>query len=171
MWSQRKRNVPKQVYYPLLHIVFENKLSRTLYWKFLQSNVLKSTNSANVEMITWLFQWQVHVKPFGLSVVSKPVTGRSTPRLQLFTSDMQMSLLTMLSFLVVSDNHVCDRPSQWMKPETKTDSRVFHSLYKVGRNGNFIFKGFNNSKKKLPPVGLDQMLQIITGLGVQCLTR
>ena len=118
MWSQRKRNVPKQVYYPLLHIVFENKLSRTLYWKFLQSNVLKSTNSANVEMITWLFQWQVHVKPFGLSVVSKPVTGRSTPRLQLFTSDMQMSL----SFLVVSDNHVCDRPSQWMKPETKTDN-------------------------------------------------
>ena len=26
-------------------------------------------------------------------------------------------------------------------------------------------------KKKLPPVGLDLMLQIITGLGVQCLTR
>ena len=32
-------------------------------------------------------------------------------------------------------------------------------------------KDFNNSKKKLPPVGLDLMLQIITGLGVQCLTR
>ena len=48
--------------------------------------------------------------------------------------------------------------------------RVFHSLYKVGRNGNFVFKGFNNSKKKLPPVGPDLMLQIITGLGVQCLT-
>ena len=48
--------------------------------------------------------------------------------------------------------------------------RVFHGLYKVGRNGNFVFKGFNNSKKKLPPVGLDLMLQIITGLGVQCLT-
>ena len=48
--------------------------------------------------------------------------------------------------------------------------RVFHSLYKVGRNGNFVFKVFNNSKKKLPPVGLDLMLQIITGLGVQCLT-
>ena len=27
------------------------------------------------------------------------------------------------------------------------DTRVFHSLYKVGRNGNFVFKGFNNSKK------------------------
>ena len=26
--------------------------------------------------------------------------------------------------------------------------RVFHSLYKVGRNGNFVFKGFNNSKKR-----------------------
>ena len=49
--------------------------------------------------------------------------------------------------------------------------RVFRTLYKVDRNGNFVFKGFNNSKKKLPPVGLDLMLQIITGLGVQCLTR
>ena len=29
---------------------------------------------------------------------------------------------------------------------------------------NFEFKGFDNSKKKLPPVGLDLMLQIITGL-------
>ena len=28
-------------------------------------------------------------------------------------------------------------------------TRVFHSLYKVGRNGNFVFKGFNNSKKKV----------------------
>ena len=37
----------------------------------------------------------------------------------------------------------------------------------MGRNGNFVFKGFNNSKKTLPPVGLDLMLQIITGLGVQ----
>ena len=50
-------------------------------------------------------------------------------------------------------------------------NRVFHSLYKVGRNGNFVFKGFYNSKKKLPLVGLDLMLQIITGLGVQCLNK
>ena len=49
--------------------------------------------------------------------------------------------------------------------------RIFHSLYKVGRNGNFVFKGFDNSKKGLPPVGLDLMPQIITGLGVQCLTK
>ena len=48
---------------------------------------------------------------------------------------------------------------------------VFHGLYKVGRNGNFVFKGFKNSKKKLPPVGFDLMLQIITGLGLQCLAR
>ena len=27
-------------------------------------------------------------------------------------------------------------------------NRVFHSLYKIGRNGNFVFKGFNNSKRK-----------------------
>ena len=49
----------------------------------------------------------------------------------------------------------------------KVVNRVYHSLYKVGRNGNFVFKGFNNSKKTLPQVGLDLMLQIITGLGVQ----
>ena len=49
-------------------------------------------------------------------------------------------------------------------------NRVFHSLCKVGRNGNFVFKGFNNSKKKLPPVGLDLVQEIIAGLGVQCLT-
>ena len=28
-------------------------------------------------------------------------------------------------------------------------NRVFHSLYKVGRNGNFVFKGFNNNNKKV----------------------
>ena len=33
-------------------------------------------------------------------------------------------------FIVVSDNN-----------------GVFHSLYKVGRNGIIVFKGFNNSKK------------------------
>ena len=42
---------------------------------------------------------------------------------------------------------------------------------KLAEMAIFLFKGFNNSKKKLPPVGLDLMLQIITGLGVQCLTR
>ena len=45
--------------------------------------------------------------------------------------------------------------------------QVFHSLYKVGRNGNFVFKGFNNIKKKLSPVGLDLVQEIIAGLGVQ----
>ena len=34
-------------------------------------------------------------------------------------------------------------------------NRVFHSLYKVGRNGIIGLELFNNSKKKLPPVGLD----------------
>ena len=49
--------------------------------------------------------------------------------------------------------------------------RVFHSLYKVGRNRNFVFKGFNNSKKKqLLPVGLNLVKEIITGSGVQYLT-
>ena len=48
--------------------------------------------------------------------------------------------------------------------------RVFHSLYKVGSTGSIGIKGFNNSKK-LPPVGLDLMQEIIAGLGVQCLTN
>ena len=45
-------------------------------------------------------------------------------------------------------------------------NRVFQSLYKVSRNGNFVF---DNSKIKLPPVGLDLVQDIIVGLGVQCL--
>ena len=32
-------------------------------------------------------------------------------------------------------------------------------------------KDLTTAKKKLPPVGLDLMLQIITGLRVQCLTK
>ena len=32
-------------------------------------------------------------------------------------------------------------------------------------------RDLTTAKKKLPPVGLDLMPQIITGLGVQCLTR
>ena len=58
-----------------------------------------------------------------------------------------------------------------MTKNNERNIRVFHSLYKIGRNGNIVFKGFNNSKKKLSPVGLYLMLQIITGLGVQCQTR
>ena len=48
-------------------------------------------------------------------------------------------------------------------------NRVFHNLCEVGRNGIIDIKGFNNSKNKLPPVGL--MLEIIIGLGVKCLTK
>ena len=45
------------------------------------------------------------------------------------------------------------------------DSRVFHSLYKVGRNGSIGIKGFNNSKQKLPPVEeLDLMQEIVNDL-------
>ena len=32
-------------------------------------------------------------------------------------------------------------------------------------------KDLTRAKKKLPPVGLDVMQEIITGLGVQCLTN
>ena len=56
-------------------------------------------------------------------------------------------------------------------PSLSPTYRVFHSLYKVGRNGIIGMKGFNNSKQKLPPVGFDLMQKIITGLGVQCPTN
>ena len=49
--------------------------------------------------------------------------------------------------------------------------RVFHSEYKVNRNCSIDIKGFNNSKEKLPPVGLELMQEIITGSRVQCLTN
>ena len=39
------------------------------------------------------------------------------------------------------------------KNKSDTVDRVFHSLYKVGRNGNVVFKGFNNSKKKVTSSG------------------
>ena len=32
-------------------------------------------------------------------------------------------------------------------------------------------KDLTTARKRLPPVGLDLMLQIITGFGVQCLTK
>ena len=32
-------------------------------------------------------------------------------------------------------------------------------------------KDLTTAEEKIPPVGLDLMLQIITGLGVQCLTK
>ena len=40
--------------------------------------------------------------------------------------------------------------SKFGKFDLVTPIRVFSTLYKVDGNGNFVFKGFNNSKKKLP---------------------
>ena len=45
--------------------------------------------------------------------------------------------------------------------------QLFYSLYIVGRNGTVGIKEFNNSKKELPPVGLNLMQEIITGLGTE----
>ena len=50
-------------------------------------------------------------------------------------------------------------------------SEFFHSLYKVGRMAILYSKDLTTAKKKLPPVGLDLVQEIITGLGVQYLTR
>ena len=44
----------------------------------------------------------------------------------------------------------------------------FFTVDKGGRNGSIGIKGFNNSKTKLPPVGIDLMQENITGLGVHC---
>ena len=45
-------------------------------------------------------------------------------------------------------------------------NRVFHSLYKVGRNGNIDIHGFK-TPKKVTSSGVDLMQGIITGLRVQ----
>ena len=51
----------------------------------------------------------------------------------------------------------CDRDIYFWKWQwgwlSQQDSRVFHSLYKVGRNGNFVLKGFNNKKKRVNSSG------------------
>ena len=41
---------------------------------------------------------------------------------------------------------------------------------KLAEMAVLYLKDLTTAKKELPPVGLDLMLQIITGLGVQCLT-
>ena len=41
---------------------------------------------------------------------------------------------------------------------------------KLAKMAILYSKDLTTAKKKLPPVGLNLMLQIITGLGVQCLT-
>ena len=43
----------------------------------------------------------------------------------------------------------------------------FSQFVQSCQKGNFVFKEFNNSKKKLPPVGLNLVQEIIAGLGVQ----
>ena len=40
--------------------------------------------------------------------------------------------------------------------QTKSFIQVFHSLYKVGRNGSIGIKGFNNSKNKVTSNGAGQ---------------
>ena len=47
----------------------------------------------------------------------------------------------------------------------------FSQFVQSWRKWQFVLKGFNNIKKTLPPVGLDLVQEIITGLGVQCLTK
>ena len=63
---------------------------------------------------------------------------------------------------------VADTPSSRHPPSRRLPLRTVRILLECIL---VVFKGFNNSKRKLPPVGLDLMLQIITGLGVQCLTN
>ena len=55
---------------------------------------------------------------------------------------------------------LCDE-NNYVKP-----NRVFHSLYKVGKMAVLASKDLTTAKKKLPPMELDLMQEIITGLGV-----
>ena len=64
------------------------------------------------------------------------------------------------------------------KPESKkrkngngvSTFEFFTVCTKLAEMAILYSKDLTTAKKKLPPVGLDLMLQIITGLGVQCLT-
>ena len=51
-------------------------------------------------------------------------------------------------------------------------SFVFFTVYtKLAEMALLYSKDLTTAKKKLPPVGPDLMQEIITGLGVQCLTK
>ena len=68
-----------------------------------------------------------------------------------------------VQFKLVLFVHCVEKKSHW----SSFVIRVFHSLYKVGRNGNIGIKGFKNTKKSYLQWGLDLMQEIITGLWVQ----
>ena len=76
--------------------------------------------------------------------------------------NLETSMQSSMSYNGANHRGIC---------EMKSSIRVFHSLYKIARNGIILIKGFNNSKKKLPPVGLDLMQGIITSLRVHYLTN
>ena len=68
---------------------------------------------------------------------------------------------------MVTTTDGCDGDEKSLSKSTTSfkDIRVVHSYYKVGRNDSIGIKGFNSSKK-IPPMGLDLMQEIITGLRV-----
>ena len=49
--------------------------------------------------------------------------------------------------------------------------QFFTFCTKLAEMATLYSKDLTTAKIKLPPVGLDLILQIITGLGVQCLTK
>ena len=51
-----------------------------------------------------------------------------------------------------------------------SNSRDFHSCTKLAEMAILYSKDLTTAKKKLPPVGVDLVQEIIAGLGVQCLT-
>ena len=69
---------------------------------------------------------------------------------------------------------------QWVVCQTETTSKYFYTIdffefftvcTKLAEMAILYPKDLRTTKKKLPSVGLDPMLQIITGVGVQCLTK
>ena len=58
--------------------------------------------------------------------------------------------ILMLAFGLYGTKNDMDslfRRGMWIRPIFEPINRVFQSLYKFGRNGVILFKGFNNSKK------------------------
>ena len=78
---------------------------------------------------------------------------RSPPSLLTVTQDIMQNITGQSESDYIYYTTDIYRLSRWVGNKRHSDVqisiviRVFHSLYKVGTDGNFVFKGFNNSKK------------------------
>ena len=73
---------------------------------------------------------------------------------------MEFVMLNYWRDFIKDDKVWCDRKPSFLCSAIQ----VFHSLYKVGRNGNIGIDRFKNTKNMFPIVGLDPMPGLMTGL-------